>query len=111
MRKGFAAYVLMSFDNFIYLTIEDGDLFGHIDLVIHKRALELQLNRKLNETLELNESFPKEEEKIKERLDLKRIFSIQSLVNSELVMLPINHLLEMKKEFPKEWLEMMTNAY
>jgi len=105
MRKGFAAYVLMSFDNFIYLTIEDGDLFGHIDLVIHKRALELQLNRKLNET------YPNELGKIKERLDLKRIFTIQSLVNSELVMLPINHLLEMKKEFPNEWLEMMTNAY
>ena len=36
---------------------------------------------------------------------------MQSLVNSELVMLPINHLLQMKREFYSEWEEMMTNAY
>jgi hypothetical protein len=40
MRKGFAGYVLMSFDNYVYLTVEDGDLFGHVDIVLHKRALE-----------------------------------------------------------------------
>ena len=49
MRKGFAGYVLMSFDNYVYLTVEDGDLFGHVDLVLHMRALELKLNRRIKD--------------------------------------------------------------
>jgi hypothetical protein len=85
MRQGFAAYVLMSFDNYVYLTIEDGDLFGHIDLVMHKRALEFKLNNR-NDDEPADEAFD-------EKMELKRVFSIQSLVNSELVMLPINHLI------------------
>ncbi len=47
MRRGFAGYVLMSFDNYVYLTIEDGDLFGHVDMVLHKRALEEKINHKI----------------------------------------------------------------
>jgi len=100
MRKGFAGYVLMSFDNYVYLTIEDGDLFGHVDLVLHKRALEMKLNKRINEVGDL-EIWDEDQEVDThgEKLELKRIFSVQSLVNSELVMLPINHLLQMKKEF------------
>jgi hypothetical protein len=40
MTKGLAGYVLQNFENFIYLTAEDGDMFGHVDIALHKRALE-----------------------------------------------------------------------
>jgi hypothetical protein len=40
MTKGLAGYVLQNFENFIYLTVEDGDMFGHVDIALHKRALE-----------------------------------------------------------------------
>jgi hypothetical protein len=104
MRKGFAGYVLMSFDNYVYLTVEDGDLFGHVDLVLHKRALEQKLNGRIKDGAE-------SEADKSDKLQLQRVFSVQSLVNSELVMLPINYLLQMKREFYSEWKEMMTNAY
>ena len=104
MRKGFAGYVLMSFDNYVYLTVEDGDLFGHVDLVLHKRAIELKLNRRITDG-----AIPWGDHS--ETMQLRRVFSVQSLVNSELVMLPINQLVQMKKEFYTEWRDMMTNAY
>ena len=91
MRKGFAGYVLMSFDNFVYLTIEDGDLFGHVDMVLHKRALEIKINKRFKEG-GADEKITHLNIKHDEKMELKRIFSVQSLVNSELVMLPINHL-------------------
>lgn len=49
MRQGYAGYVLMSFDNYVYMTVEEGDLFGHVDLVLHKRALEIKLNQRIKD--------------------------------------------------------------
>jgi hypothetical protein len=43
MVSGFAAYVLPAFENFIYVTIDDGDMFGHVDFALHKRALEIEI--------------------------------------------------------------------
>lgn len=40
MTKGQAGYVLPNYENFIYITVNEGDLFGHVDIAIHKRALE-----------------------------------------------------------------------
>ena len=74
MRKGFAGYVLMSFDNYVYLTVEEGDLFGHVDLVLHKRALEQKINQKIKD----KSSFPKKDNERggDDKLELKRIFSV-----------------------------------
>jgi hypothetical protein len=43
MLKGFAAYVLPCFENYIYITIDEGDMFGHVDFVMHKLALEIEI--------------------------------------------------------------------
>ena len=40
MLDGFAGYVLPAFDNYTYITIDDGDIFGHVDIVLHKRVIE-----------------------------------------------------------------------
>lgn len=43
MTKGLAGYVLPNYENFIYITVNEGDMFGHVDIAIHKRALENQM--------------------------------------------------------------------
>lgn len=43
MTKGLAGYVLPNFENFLYITVDEGDIFGHVDIAIHKRALENQM--------------------------------------------------------------------
>ncbi len=54
MTKGLAGYILQSFENFIYLTVEDGDMFGHVDIALHKRALENDVkNLNLNKSAEI----------------------------------------------------------
>lgn len=45
--KGLASYVLPAFDNYAYITIEVGDMFGHVDIALHKRAIEVEILRKL----------------------------------------------------------------
>jgi hypothetical protein len=41
----------------------------------------------------------------------KRVFSVQSLTNSECVSLTIDQLEMMLKEFPDEWTELILNSY
>jgi hypothetical protein len=45
--KGEAAYVLPRYDNTIYIRIEDGDHFGHVDIVFDQEARDLGLPVKL----------------------------------------------------------------
>lgn len=45
--KGYAGYVLPAFDNYVYITVDDGDTFAHVDIALHKRAIELGILQKL----------------------------------------------------------------
>ena len=47
LSKGLAGYVLPAFDNFRYITIEVGDMLGHVDIALHKRALEIKISKQL----------------------------------------------------------------
>lgn len=46
MVKGLAGYVLPKFENTVYIKIEEGDLFGHVDLVFDQSFLNVQFNIK-----------------------------------------------------------------
>ncbi len=41
MIKGEAGYVLPRYDNVIYIRIDDGDHFGHVDIVFDWQARDL----------------------------------------------------------------------
>ena len=44
--KGVAGYVLPRFDNIVYIKIEEGDHFGHVDLIFDPDILKIQINIK-----------------------------------------------------------------
>jgi len=48
LEEGVAGYVLPRFDNMIYIKIDKGDHFGHIDLVYDPEILNIQTNIKKN---------------------------------------------------------------
>ena len=41
MVKGVAGYVLPRFDNTVYIRIEDGDLFGHVDFALDQEMQDI----------------------------------------------------------------------
>ena len=43
MKTGFAGYVLPAFENYVYVAIDNGDMFGHVDFALHKRFIEIEL--------------------------------------------------------------------
>jgi hypothetical protein len=114
MIKGLGSYVLQSYENYSYITVEDGDVFGHVDIALHKRALELEIlkDREYSNSIpEFKDQLSSEQRGPNRKLMFKRVFSVQSLIFSQCVSLSIERLEQMRNEFPEEWTELMVNAY
>ena len=94
--KGEAAYVLPRYDNTIYIRIEDGDHFGHVDIVFDQEVRDMGVPVKLIRP---------------EKYVITRKFTVQSILNCELLTLPIEELEKMKIEFPEIFEELFTNSY
>lgn len=91
--NGVAGYVLPRFDNTVYIKIEKGDHFGHVDLVLDQEIMAAQLNVKRRER------------------NLTRKFTVQALIDCELLMLLIEDIDKMKIEFPDVFDELFMNSY
>jgi CRP-like cAMP-binding protein len=92
--NGVAGYVLPRFDNTVYIKIERGDHFGHVDLVLDQEIIAAQIN-------------------IKGRIErnMTRKFTVQALIDCELLMLLIEDIDKMKIEFPDVFDELFMNSY
>ena len=97
MRKGVAGYVLPRFENTVYIKIEEGDHFGHVDLVWDSSKLNVQSN------------FKKRSEK--NITELTRKFTVRALINCELLLLMIEDIEKMKIEFPEVFEEFFSNSF
>ncbi|CDW86372.1 cation channel family protein [Stylonychia lemnae] len=84
LEKGVAGYVIPRFNNIVYIQIEKGDHFGHIDLVYDQDILNQQTNIK---------------KKAQKNKDLVRRFTIQAIINCELQILSLENIDKMKVEF------------
>ncbi len=96
MIKGEAGYVLPRYDNTIYIRIEDGDHFGHVDIVFNQEVRDLRVQVKLLRP---------------EKNMITRKFTVQSVLTCELLTLNIVELDKMKIEFPEIFEELFTNSY
>lgn len=74
MLKGFAAYVLPCFENYIYITIDEGDMFGHVDFVMHKLALEIEIMGENYQSKSKGKSNPSDLGSM--MIDIRRVFSV-----------------------------------
>ena len=92
--KGVAGYVLPRYDNTVYIRIEEGDHFGHVDLVLDQHILMEQFNIKM-----------------KQEKNLTRRFTVQALINCELLLLMIEDIDKMKIEFPEKFEHLFMNSY
>jgi hypothetical protein len=80
MVKGVAGYVLPRFDNTVYIRIEDGDHFGHVDFALDQ------------EVQDIVGEIPLSNPKKKLEKNLLRRFTVQALINCELLLLLIEDL-------------------
>ena len=97
MVKGVAGYVLPRFDNTVYIRIEDGDHFGHVDFALDSEVQDI--------AGEISLPNPKRLEK-----NLLRRFTVQALINCELLILMIEDLGQMVNEFPEIYNELFANS-
>ena len=88
--------MLPRYDNTIYIRIEDGDHFGHVDIVFDQEVRDMGVPVKLIRP---------------EKYVITRKFTVQSVLNCELLTLPIEELEKMKIEFPEIFEELFTNSY
>lgn len=85
MVSGSAAYVLPRFDNKIYVMIEEGEHFGHVDFALaqNMQGFDISVGARYNR-----------------RKDMIRRFTVQAINNCETFVLTIDNLEKMKIEFP-----------
>ncbi|CDW88827.1 cation channel family protein [Stylonychia lemnae] len=95
LEKGVAGYVLPRFDNTIYIQVDKGDHFGELDLVYDPMILDDQINIK---------------KKTQKNKDIFRRFSIQAVINCELLILTIDDIDKMKLEFPEVFDDLFNNS-
>jgi CRP-like cAMP-binding protein len=93
--NGIAGYVLPRFENTVYIKIEAGDHFGHVDLVLDQEILAMT-------SINLRQRSQKH---------LTRKFTVQALLDCELLMLLIEDIEKMKIEFPDVFDELFMNSY
>ena len=96
LSKGKAGYVLPRYSNCIYIEIEQGQHFGHLELANNK-------------------SFFKEEKSFKKSLNkhkdtIKRSFTIRALITCDLLTLSMDDLDLMKVEFHDVYFELIKDA-
>lgn len=95
--NGVAGYVLPRFENTVYIKIEAGDHFGHVDLVLDQEILAMT-SAKVNL-------------RARSQKYLTRKFTVQALLDCELLMLLIEDTDKMKIEFPDVFDELFMNSY
>ena len=94
---GMLGYVLTRFNNIIYIEIDNGDHFGHTDMIQNKNSM------KRSDIMAKG--------KILAGKDLIRLFSVQALAKSDLLIIAMTDLEKMKIEFLDTFIEMFTTAY
>ncbi|CDW80054.1 cation channel family protein [Stylonychia lemnae] len=95
IEKGEAGFVLQRFNNAIYIDIEGGDHFGHLDLVYDPKILNIQIKVKQNTV---------------NGKDLFRRFTIQAVKNCDLHLLSLDNIDKIKIEFPEVFDDLFNNS-
>lgn len=92
---GVAGYVLPRYNNAVYITVESGDHFGLIDLVYDSEILNIST---------------KMTKKAIESDSIHRRFTVQALIECELLTLTLEELDALKFEFPDIFQELFQNS-
>lgn len=90
LANGEAAFVLPHYNNTVYISIGMGDNFGHLDIQGSIGANVMSF-------------------KLKD-LDLSFKFTVQALLNCDLLALSIEDMDSMKLEFPNVYIDLFKNA-
>ncbi len=94
--KGKAGYVLPKYPSQVYIEIEQGELFGHVDLAYNKAFFKYQKN------------FKKALNKNKD--DMRRNFTVRAQDSCDILTLSMDDLEKMMLEFPDVYYELMNDA-
>ncbi|CDW71411.1 UNKNOWN [Stylonychia lemnae] len=95
IKERVAGYVIPRFDNTVYIQIDKGDHFGELDLVYDPKILSLTINIK---------------KKAQKNKDIFRRFSVQAIINCELLILTLDDIDKMKLEFPEVFDDLFNNS-
>ncbi len=94
--NGVAGYVLPRYDNAVYIQIEKGDHFGLVDLAFDHDIINVKSN------------FRHRSQKNKE---FYRRFTVQALINCELLTFGLEDIDKMQLEFPEYFEELFMNTF
>ncbi|TNV87319.1 hypothetical protein FGO68_gene17715 [Halteria grandinella] len=95
--QGMAGFVLPRYDNTVYIKIDEGDHFGHQEMNVNQASLNYGKMR----------SASKRPLKSSENL---RMFTIQALIDCELLILSIDDVEKLRIEFPDIFIELFDNS-
>ena len=88
LSKGLAAFVLPRYENKPYISVNESDYFGHLDIAMFENIIDVDLIA------------------LKRSKKLMRRFTVRALVNCEMFTLTIEELEKMKLEFPEMYIEL-----
>ena len=95
--KGACGYVLPRYENKVYLQIQEGKHFGHVELAADKRLLEEDVALAIVRRSQISN-------------DYIRRFTVQAFYLTDILALSISDVFNMKLEFPKIFYEMFRTA-
>ena len=93
---GIAGFVIPELDNTVFIKIEEGDHFGHTDIVQDNFFIEYQMSTK---------------KKVLRNRDIIRRFTVQAIVSCELLILTIDDLERIKADFPDVFTELFETSF
>lgn len=96
LASGTAAYVLPRFTNKIYIMVEKGDTFGHVELAIEKDMNNIEIRI---------------EPRFLKRKNIIRRFTVQAIENCEMFILRIEDIEKMRMEFPDVYSELFDGVH
>ncbi len=96
MVEGTAAYVLPRYENKIYIMLESGEHFGHVDIAIMQDMLLLDVRL---------------DPRALKRRNMVRRFTVQAIENCDMFILRIDDLEKMKMEFPDMYVDLFEGAH
>lgn len=95
MVEGSAAYVLPRYNNKIYVMLERGEYFGHVDMAIEQDMLALDVRFTTRDLKNHN---------------MVRRFTVQAIENCDMFILRIDDVEKLKVEFPEIYKEIFQGA-
>ncbi len=95
--KGACGYVLPRYENKVYLHIQEGKHFGHVELAADKSLMDEDGAFSIMRRSQVS-------------FDLIRRFTVQAFFLSDVLALAIKDVVNMKLEFPKIFYEMFRSA-